>query len=799
MRTAGVALAWLRLDLHLRRRLLAVIALLIALSAATVLTAAAGARRGESALRRLTEPSLPATAIVLPAQEGFDWDAVRAIRQVASVAPLTESGLAFEGIDQPGQSGLYALPQNAELLRSIERPVILRGRLPDPARADEAVVTSGFVRSYGKGVGDTLVPLVDDPNLTEAASPVHRSSALPARIMIVGVIRSPLFSADAGAWGQIVLSPGLMPAYLKAVDQPFFGALVRLRDGSAGIPSFRAELARVGGAAGVDTQDLAVQTHRRQRLAVFEFGVLLGFACAALIAAVFLVGQAISRHVLAGMVQLRVLRGLGMTPWQAALAATVGPLAAAVAGVGLALPAIVLASARFPIGSAAASEPAPGIRPDGLVLAAGTVATLVAVTAVSWVTARWELRSSATPVPDRRSAVAAAAAKVGAPVWASVGARFALEPGRGRTSVPARPALLGVTIGIAGVLAAFTFASGISEAVGNPRRFGQTLQLAAFLNGDSQPPATVARLLAAAAADPDVRSAADCRGNVARVAADANTVVLFTCRPHDRPPEVVLTDGRMPESATEIVLGVETAARLGSRVGARLVLAGTGSSRAVVVTGLGFVPESWRNSHADGGWVTADGFDGLFDRADGRAVFVELRRGAVTRDVQARLSRASAELTGGDQLPFDAASAPLRSTELRQLRLLPVALGLFLVILAVGSVGHALAAAVRRRRGDVAVLRALGMTRRQCRGVVATQASVLAVVGLVFGVPLGVAVGRVVWRVVADYTPVQYAPPVAMAALVLVAPLALLAANLLAAWPGQQAARLRIAHVLRAE
>jgi len=52
---------------------------------------------------------------------------------------------------------------------------------------------------------------------------------------------------------------------------------------------------------------------------------------------------------------------------------------------------------------------------------------------------------------------------------------------------------------------------------------------------------------------------------------------------------------------------------------------------------------------------------------------------------------------------------------------------------------------------------------------------------------------------VADFTPLQYTPPLAILALLLVGPLALLLANLLAAWPGQQAARLRIGHVLRAE
>ena len=123
----------------------------------------------------------------------------------------------------------------------------------------------------------------------------------------------------------------------------------------------------------------------------------------------------------------------------------------------------------------------------------------------------------------------------------------------------------------------------------------------------------------------------------------------------------------------------------------------------------------------------------------------------------------------------------------------------FLVLLAVGAVGHALATAVRRRRHELAVLRALGMTRMQSRLVVFTQASVLAAIGLALGIPLGVAFGRIIWRLVAQSTPLAYHPPLAVWALALIGPLALLAANLLAAWPGQRAARLRSAQVLRAE
>jgi hypothetical protein len=83
--------------------------------------------------------------------------------------------------------------------------------------------------------------------------------------------------------------------------------------------------------------------------------------------------------------------------------------------------------------------------------------------------------------------------------------------------------------------------------------------------------------------------------------------------------------------------------------------------------------------------------------------------------------------------------------------------------------------------------------------VVVTQASVLTLIGLAFGIPLGLAVGRGIWRVVADSTPLAYHTPVALLALLLIAPAGLLAANLLAAWPGHRAAGLPSGHILRTE
>ena len=145
------------------------------------------------------------------------------------------------------------------------------------------------------------------------------------------------------------------------------------------------------------------------------------------------------------------------------------------------------------------------------------------------------------------------------------------------------------------------------------------------------------------------------------------------------------------------------------------------------------------------------------------------------------------------------ATLPVTVVDLGRLDTLPLALGLFFALLACAAVGHALVTSVRRRRTDFAVLRSIGFTKRQSRLSIAWQATLLAAVGVVIGVPLGIVVGRSVWRWLAHEFPVLYVPPTALVAVVLVVPMALLIANLIAAAPAHQATRVRPAETLRAD
>ncbi|WP_029432150.1 ABC transporter permease [Blastococcus sp. URHD0036] len=803
---------WLRLDLRRRRRSLLVLALLIAFASGTVFAAAAGARRGESAIERIAARTLPLDLVLLPNQPGFDWDAVRAMPEVEAVSEFVVGNFAIAEIADPSAGdvlesspvGFATLGDDAA--RTVEAPVVLEGRMFDPAR-DEVVVTANFADSYGYGVGDTLTGALPSPEQTEelaAGGNIDDVDALAGPripLTIVGVVRSLWYSDTTGSPGSILPSPHVYQTcpdcFLGSEGSGYVNALVRLTDGPAGIPAFQAALAELTGRTDIEVFNGPQLEADGQRRNAFEADNLYAFALAALLAAVFLVGQTVARYTAAAVTEMRTLAAVGMTPRQSVQAAVGPPLLAAVAGTTLGVGLAVVASRWFPVGSAALVEPDPGTSADWLVLGVGWVAVPLLVAAGAAGSAFVARRAARLGTAPRSSAIAAATARMGWPVPVVVGTRFALEPGRGRSAIPVRPALIGSVIGVLGVVAAFTFASGVSEAAGNPARFGQTFSALAFIGFNDEELADPQQLVDVARADPSVTGVVDARSAVADIGDSRAT--LYSYDGAGGPPvDMVLSDGRPPEAATEIVLGPDVVDTLGIGVGDRIEVVGTEGARELTLVGIGFTPEGPHNSYSNGGWVSGNGYTSLFaDRFKFSFLYVATDAGPDDAAAIGTLNQAATDAGIGPV--FGPPFTPQQVADIGQVTALPRFLAGFLALLAMGAIGHALATAVRRRRHDIAVLRALGMTRRQSRWVVVVQATVLALVGLALGVPLGVALGRVLWQVVADYTPLQYSPPIALLALAVIGPAALLVANLLAAWPGRAAARLRIGAVLRAE
>lgn len=781
-----------------RWRALIGMALLVALAAAMVTATTAGARRGAGAVNRLLEVTEPATLAMLLNQGEFDWDVVRSMPQVESVSAFAVSGFAVEGIGNtsdvdPTEIGGFPFV-DSEIWDTIERPVVLEGRIPDPSRSDEVAVTANFVDYFDVGVGDRLTLRLYDVGQLDTLDDGGAPTGPGVDATIVGVIRSGWFGDVPGnPVGAVLPSPGLYAEFPDNVVGTAgvinVNALVRLRDRGTDIGLFLRDFTQLTGIENVETFDLVAAANHLEDVASFESRALLLLSLTVFLASLVLIGVAVSRFVGASSTDLETLRTIGLTPSQTRWAAAGPPTSAGAIGALVGTGIAALMSRRFPIGTASDLEPSPGFSFDPLALLPPllVIPGLIAVAAV--LSLRADNRSrSATP---RGTGIESITANW--PLAIGLGTRFALSAQRTRTSGSARPALIGALLGVTGVVAALTFAHGIADATGDYQRFGQTYDLYAFFGADGQdyvdPDTTLSRI----ADDPDVEAVLDVLTESAR--SDSGSVTLFThgTTPSPGAPavDVVVTEGRLPSSDSEIALAPSSAEGVG--IGDSITLTGTDGSATLTVTGFAFVPSGPHNSYAEGGWVTPAAFTGLFDSFRFHFGLVATPTGADTQAVITRLAADDIELANGPISP------PTERSELAQLRTVPMLLATFLALLGIGSVAHTLASTARRRRHDVAMLRALGMRPRATGAIVFFQAAVIALVGLTIGVPVGLIVGRLVWRSVALDTPIEFIVPDNWAMIVLVAVVVLAVAALLAVWPARRWASLQLGDELRTE
>ncbi|GLX94638.1 FtsX-like permease family protein [Herbidospora sp. NBRC 101105] len=774
----GFLTAWFGVEARRRGRDLCVLVLLVAAGVSVVSAALAGARRGESALDRLRAVTLPAHALISNQDPGLDWDRVRALPGVEAVAPYAIAALYVDDMPLNWQC---VPPVDAALWRDLERPVLLAGRLPDPARADEVVVQHRFTVLYGKTVGDTVTIKLNTPEeadlLANAGGGLAGGHGPRITARIVGVIRSPRFADGVDGPGVVLPSSGLYQTYrdnlMGTSGRGFSIALARLTDGAAGVPRLRAQMAALTGQP-MQVDDLGATDRHYDRLTSYQALTVLAFGLAALAVAAVSTGLYVARVVESAQADLRVLRAGGLTPRQETAAAALGPVAAALAGSVLGVGAAAAASVWTPIGAAAGFEPAPGLDVDLLVLAPPLVVVPVLI-ALEVAVLTWARR---TPRPPAGSVVAPAVVRLNLPVQVVTGLRHALSR-----------SVTGTVTGVFGLVAALTFSAGVADASGDPARFGQTHQAMVFhgQNGEQ-----VEGVLGKAARDPDVTGVADARA--AMVSAGDVVFVAYGVAPvSGRVPPMVVR-GRPPATDGEVLLAVGTANRMGAEVGDRVRLTGPDGAGEFRVSAVGLLPVGVSNTYDDGAVLTSGGYDRLSRSFDLGLGLLALRPGADAGVVLRRLQEAT-----GPRVSVIPAVLPPQFAEVRDVRVLPIVLAGCLGLLAVATLAHAVGATARRRRHDVAVLRALGMTPGQARWIPRTQALALAGAGLLAGVPLGVAAGRALWRLVAESTPLVYVPPTPVEALVPAVPAALVAALVLAALPGRRAARLHVAGTLRAE
>ncbi|HUP75791.1 MAG TPA: ABC transporter permease [Acidimicrobiales bacterium] len=783
---------WTASELRRRWASLVILGLLAGAASGLAIAAFDGAARSGTAYTRMRQQLAAADVVFYPSQVGAGDVDVTKLGTLGEVEAWAGFALNNSNIDEPpGGSPIIAVGDG--WFDTIERAKVLEGRLPDPAADDEAVIDVAATKlGENVRVGSVFTwrsLSVEDNERFPEGVPVGfdwtTATGPVTKLRIVGIVRLPMQPVTSfAAGGLLITGPGWAAAHLDETGVFFTNALVRLKNGAADVPKFKAGVSQLYGRDDLPVKDLSVDIKRVQRSVELEQTALRLFGGAVVAAALVLVGQSLLRSVRAGATGLPVLRAMGLG--RASLyAGLVAPhlLTVAVALIVAAVTGAVL-SARFPIGLARQLDPDLGVHVDALpfvfALALAAASLLLGTEVLAIITTRGLTRQRSL----HRNQLVSVATRAGLPIPPAVGTSLALEQAPAQNST-VRPALLAAIVGVIAVVGATTLAGGIDDALREPARVGTVWDLEATSDDVADLPT-----LLSLAPSPDI----DGMGVVSRwpsVVENIDAPIYAVFDGSGKAVRYVPLKGRGPLADDEVALGPRTASTIDSGVGDTVAVGP--DKRPMRVVGISLFQQTPHSSFDEGAWVTPkimDEMSGLTLNDRDGAVLIRLHPGADRDAVMASLSESY----------FTETPSVVPDVEnLANVRRLPLSLAAFLVLLAIGAVGHALLTGARHRAHDLAVLRALGITPRQAAACVSWQATIIGVIALVIGVPAGLIVGRAVWRLTADSLSFVYVGPLSTAAMVLVVPGALLVCWLLAIWPARAAGRRPAAEVLRAE
>jgi len=811
------------------RRQVVVVALICGLLGTVALGALAGARRTDTAYGRYLHAINSSDVFV-----NVPGPVLPVIRQVERL-PGVASAAATVGLN--ANPVVHGKISDGWLTNGLtgsldgdgfrqDRMTVLAGRLPRPGATDEVALTPGQAQFFHTGVGGRVTYEIYRTNLTTNASiPAGRST-----FIVTGIVDLPPVLGDQ--FDQVdnaVLPPAATARYLNG-EFAFGWVGLRLTAGSAGIPALQRRLASVAdevdrlfrvppGTIRLDIRRLDIVHHEVQQgiePQAVALAILGGLTALALLV---LAGQAMTQLLDRSTPDQAGLRAMGASHGQAALACGLAGAVAVLGGTALAVMGAIAVSPLAPVGAVREFDPARGVQVDPLVLAGGGCVLAVALLAVLGGLA-WRSAQPPGEAPGARaSSVAAAAAAAGLPVSAVVGTREALERGAGRRPVPVLATLAGSVVAVIAVTMAVVFGASLTGLVANPARYGWNWTLLMDSQGgyESWPPTQMDRLVGG---QPGVTGWSTFA--FTQIPIDGQSLPVLGLTRHLGSVEPPTTSGHPIAGPRQIELGVATMRQLGKRIGNTVTVGSGRDRRTLTIVGTVTLPSIGLTltDHVSlgRGAMLADSTllatQGLTPNvplqkavsspvsipAFPSAVAIDLAPGASGKALVARISHANPGGTPGGtyQLPQNRIRGAA-IVDAARMGSQPLALALAVAAGAVLSLALALLASVRRRRRELALLKTLGLTRRQVMAAVAWQASVILVIAALIGVPLGVTAGHWAWGAFATSlgaVPVTVLPVPALLAGIVVL---LVTGNLLAAGPGAVAARTRPAAVLRAE
>jgi len=776
---------------NMRRRLRAwlSLSLLVVLAGGATIALAAGARRTETAYPRFLRSQRAADVQVFLTGDPDPAD-------VARLPNVVDSALA---IVLPPTDFAPVVLTDARLGQALNRFKMLAGRPLRPDRPDEAVV--GFLLAQNRHLR------VGSP-LTIEVPPGPGVAAQAVTVRVVGIEAAPGEFPPVSTNRLVAyLSPAFLAtpagAQLAQGDAGVREMTIRLRRGSRDTPAFVSDFRKLlGGAAGGYglLADSAAEVQRSIHLQAVAIWLLAG---AVGLTGALVLFQLLSRHGAENGGDYLALRTLGMTSGQlfasamvqAAVLATVGALGAiALAG---------LCSPLLPWGTARIAEPHPGLAFDAVALGLGgvglvVVVGLVAVMAGARTIVRAATTTSGRSIHRRPSSLESLLTSARLPLVAATGARLALQSGKGRRDVPVRATVVAAAIGLGSVVAAATFAASLAHLLATPGLYGLTFDALLDIsanNGD------IRGVVPALRADPAVAAVAVGLTSVPLQAHGVDFAAQAMANVEGAIPTTV-TAGRLPAGPDEILLGAGTMDRLRTHIGQTLPIALAGFTGPVPmrVVGRGVLPPVGAIEHlGQGAVITPEALNAYAALAPPGSeipppgtAFVRFRPGV-------EKSRAMAAVGATGDVLVSVPTEPTDVANFGQVRRLPAVLAGLLALMAALTIAHLLITSIRRRRRELAVLRALGLVPRQVSWAIAWQATTVVVVAAAIGLPLGLVAGRTAWAIVAGQIGVVVRPTVPVLVVLGLIPSALLVANLVASGPAMAAGRIRPAPALRSE
>ncbi|MGA2969500.1 MAG: FtsX-like permease family protein [Acidimicrobiales bacterium] len=714
-----------------------------------------------------------------------------------------------------------------------DRLAVVEGRLANPRRADEFVMTASAAHILGVRVGQ-MVPLGfysdTQTNSSDFGSPrVVPRLKVKARLVGLVVPNTQVVQDDIDrTYGAVFLDQALMKKLKHLEPGELVPALygVQIDHAHATITQVERELIGVVPRGATYEFHITSSVESQVELAIKPESVALGaFGAIAALICLVLAAQAISRLLRRGEQDRRVLRALGASPGGAAFEGLLGVLVAVALGALLAFAVAALLSPFAPLGPVRPVYPGGRFAIDWTVLGVGVAVLILVLSAFAVVQANWRaphrtvLTGGSFAGPSR---VIRGANATGLPVAGVIGVHFALESGQGRTAVPVRSVLFGTTLAVALVVTTLTFASGLSNLVSRPPLYGWNWDYL-LLPNNNIPPKAVSLLNH----DPKIMAWSGADSTDLEIDGQEVPVLIENAHAKVAPP---ILSGHGLDNQHQVVLGPGTLAMLHKHVGETVVISlGTKKNApafikptTLLIVGTATLPavgySSYIAEHTSMGTgailplgVLPAGYlnYGPDPNLHGpQLAFVRMRSDVSARAGRADLERiatAANKIFAADKNAFGNSVSvlgvlqPVQIVNYRSVGSTPVILAVGLAVGAILALGLTLASSVRRRRRDLAMLKTFGFTRRQLAAVVAWQSTTTALVGVVVGIPLGIIIGRELWTLFARSIYAVPEPTVPVLSVLFVGVGTLVFANLVAALPGRSAARTPAALVLRAE